>query len=73
MYWFHFYKLPKTVYSDDIPKFTKAKEEQVIRERENDQILPDLTFGDLVKAKILSTMTALPEHVYKKWHYDRVS
>ena len=72
MYWFYFFKLSKTVYGTGIPVYTKADEARIIKERENDNILPDLRFGDLIKQKISSTLTPLPEYVYKKWHYDRI-
>ena len=34
--------------------------------------MSQLTFGDLIKARVSSTMTALQEHVYKQWHFDRI-
>ncbi|KAI9745064.1 MAG: hypothetical protein M1818_001342 [Claussenomyces sp. TS43310] len=72
VYWFYFYKLPKKVCGSNIPVYTKADEDRVIKERENDKILPDLTFGDLIKQKITSTMTPLPEYVYKRWYFNRI-
>ena len=72
VYWFYFFKLSKTTYGSGIPEFTKSDEAKFLKEHENDIIMSQLTFGDLIKARISSTMTALQEHVYKQWHFDRI-
>jgi hypothetical protein len=56
----------------DIPRYSKAQEEEAIRAHANDHILPNLTFGDIVARKISSTLTPLEEYVYKKWYFDRI-
>jgi len=72
VYWFYFYKLPKRLHSPNIPRYTKDDEAKLIAQRANDNILPDLKFGELVKRKVSSNLTALPEYVYKKWHFNRI-
>lgn len=56
----------------DIPRYSKAQEEEAIQAHASDHILPDLTFGDIVARKVSSTLTPLEEYVYKKWHFDRI-
>lgn len=72
VFWFYFFNLGKRVHSPLIPRYTKEDEAKLVSERHNDPILPGLKFGDLLKKKISSTMTALPEYVFKKWHYGRM-
>ncbi|OAL56022.1 FAD-binding domain-containing protein [Pyrenochaeta sp. DS3sAY3a] len=72
VYWFYFFHIGKRTHSPNIPHYTKDQETALLKERAGDAILPGLSFGDLVKAKISSTMTALPEYVFKKWYYGRI-
>lgn len=72
VYWFYFFNLGKRAYSPLIPRYTKDDEAKLVSERYEDPILPGLTFGDMHKNKISSTMTALPEYVFRKWHYGRL-
>ncbi|TGO47132.1 hypothetical protein BOTNAR_0542g00040 [Botryotinia narcissicola] len=70
VYWFYFFKHPTTLYGRDIPRYTKADEAAVLQAHENDPITPDISFKVLQDRKISSTLTALPEYVYKKWHFE---
>ncbi|KAI0136167.1 FAD-binding domain-containing protein [Xylariales sp. AK1849] len=72
VYWFQFTKLPQVVHGSKIPKYSKTDLESHVEARFNDAILPDLTFGDLYKQRVVATMTALPEYVYKQWYFDRI-
>ncbi|KAF7906736.1 hypothetical protein EAF00_001015 [Botryotinia globosa] len=72
VYWFYFFKHPTTLYGRDIPRYTKADEVAVLQAHENDPITPDISFKVLQDRKISSTLTALPEYVYKKWHFERI-
>jgi hypothetical protein len=72
VYWFYFFKLPKTAHGSEIPRFSKEDEAKLLEERADDNILPDLKFRTLFENKITTNMTSLPEHVYDKWHYDRM-
>ncbi|RYP02256.1 hypothetical protein DL764_005863 [Monosporascus ibericus] len=71
-YWFLVRNLGKTVYGDDIPRFTKEEEVMFAREHFDDQITPTLKFSDLYNNKVSSTYTALPEYVYKRWYFNRI-
>lgn len=62
----------KRTTGSDIPRYSKAQEAEAIRAHENDHILPDLTFGDLIARKVSSTLTPLQEYVYKKWYFERI-
>ncbi|PQE09701.1 FAD binding domain-containing protein [Rutstroemia sp. NJR-2017a BBW] len=72
VYWFFFFKHPQTLHGSDIPRYTKEEEAKMFEDHKSDPITPEITFGDLLKKRITSTLTALPEYVYKKWSYDRI-
>jgi 2-polyprenyl-6-methoxyphenol hydroxylase-like FAD-dependent oxidoreductase len=71
IYWFLFKKLPKTAYGE-IPRYTKAQEEALAAEHTSARITDTLTFGEIYAARSSSTLQALPEVVFKKWHYNRI-
>ncbi|KAK2785003.1 hypothetical protein FQN53_008054 [Emmonsiellopsis sp. PD_33] len=72
VFWFHFFKLDKRYYGDDIPKFTEEQKAGYLKAREEDIIAPGLKFGDLAKKKVTCGITALPEFTFEQWHYDRI-
>ncbi|KLP10127.1 Uncharacterized protein Y057_2605 [Fusarium fujikuroi] len=71
-YWFLFVKLPFALYGNDIPRYTKADEEELALQHASDPITPEFTFGQLYEARISSTLTPLHEYVFEKWHYKRI-
>ncbi|KAF4337463.1 zeaxanthin epoxidase chloroplastic [Fusarium beomiforme] len=71
-YWFLFVKLPVTLYGNDIPRYTKAEEEELAAQHASDQITPEVTFGQLYGARTNSTLTPLHEYVFEKWYYNRI-
>ncbi|KAJ6051561.1 hypothetical protein N7499_010901 [Penicillium canescens] len=71
-YWFLVLNMGKTLYGDDIPRFSETEEKAVAKEHWNDRITPTLQFSDLYKSKIASVHTPLPEYVYKKWYFQRM-
>ncbi|OBS27896.1 hypothetical protein FPOA_01838 [Fusarium poae] len=71
-YWFLFAKLPAPLYGKDIPKYTKEDEAKLAQEHACDNITPEITFGDLYKARTNSTLTPLHEWVFQTWHYNRI-
>ncbi|KAK2808447.1 hypothetical protein FQN50_004655 [Emmonsiellopsis sp. PD_5] len=72
VFWFHFFKLDKRYYGDDIPKFTEEQKAGYLKERAEDIIAPGLKFGDLAKNTVTCGITALPEFTFEQWHYDRI-
>ncbi|SCV58308.1 related to hydroxylase [Fusarium fujikuroi] len=71
-YWFLFVKLPFALYGNDIPRYTKADEEELALQHASDPITPEFTFGQLYEARTSSTLTPLHEYVFEKWHYKRI-
>ncbi|KAF4421743.1 Zeaxanthin epoxidase chloroplastic [Fusarium acutatum] len=71
-YWFLFVKLPLTLYGNNIPRYTKADEEELAVQHASDQITPEVTFGQLYGARTSSTLMPLHEYVFEKWHYKRI-
>ncbi|KAH8885604.1 FAD/NAD(P)-binding domain-containing protein [Thozetella sp. PMI_491] len=72
IYWFVFFDTGKTVYGEDIPRFTKADETALLEPHLKDRITDTLTFGELYANRISSTLVPLQEHVYKRWHFQRI-
>ncbi|KXH43032.1 FAD binding domain-containing protein [Colletotrichum simmondsii] len=70
VYWFLFMEL-KTLYGRDIPRYTKADEETIIKQHWNDRILDNMTLGDLYERRIATTLAPLQTYVFEKWHYKR--
>ncbi|KAJ5686680.1 hypothetical protein N7536_009299 [Penicillium majusculum] len=71
-YWFLVRNMGKTYYGADIPRFTKEEEEAFAKEHFDDQITPTLKFSALYKSKTSSAYSSLAEHVYKRWHFQRI-
>ncbi|KAH6871228.1 FAD-binding domain-containing protein [Thelonectria olida] len=72
VYWFYFFKLPRRVYGDDIPTYTKEDEKTLLKQRENDNITPTLKFKELLDKRISSVLVPLQEYVFKQWSYKRI-
>lgn len=72
VYWFLFVSLDKTHYGPELPTFTKEDEEALANEHLDDKIHDNHTFRDLYSTKISSELTAIPEYVFKKWHFQRI-
>lgn len=70
VYWFFIKKVGKKL--QELPHYTKEDEERLAKEHENDKAAENLTFKDLYAAKISSTLTPLPEYVFKRWHFKRI-
>ncbi|KAK1634067.1 hypothetical protein BDP81DRAFT_65215 [Colletotrichum phormii] len=70
VYWFLFMEL-KTLHGRDIPRYTKADEESIIKQHWNDRILENMTLGDLYERRIATTLAPLQTYVFEKWHYKR--
>lgn len=72
LYWFSFMNLDEPAYGKDAPRFTKDDEARVIKEHLEDPVIPGLKLGDLYSRAEVTVMTALHEHVFKKWHFQRI-
>lgn len=72
LYWFFFLNLDEPAYGNDAPRFTKDDEARVVREHSDQPVMPGLNLGDLYCRSEVTVMTALQEHVFKKWHFQRI-
>lgn len=72
VYWFLSIKVENKVCGINVPKYSKADEETFVNQHLDDKIEGGATFRDVYAARISSSVTALPEYVFKKWHFDRV-
>lgn len=72
VYWFLFVDMKQTYHLHNLPRFTKDDEAALAKEHAADVLTENFTFGDLYKSKTSSVLTAIPEYVFKKWHYDRI-
>ncbi|KZL86200.1 fad binding domain-containing protein [Colletotrichum incanum] len=72
VYWFLPVNMGQTYRGKEPPRFTKEDEETLVSEHRNDKITESMTFQDLYSHKVASVLTALPEYVFKKWHFNRV-
>lgn len=73
LYWFYFFNAGNRVNSSHIPRYTKKDEKTLVDKISNDPVLPGLTFGDIYKQKVSSSMTALPEYIYKNGILEELS
>lgn len=71
VYWFLMDKLPKTMYGDQIPKYTKDEEHALAAKYASDPITPEITFGELYACRTSSVLTPLHEYAFSKWFYKR--
>ncbi|KAI1140075.1 FAD binding domain protein [Hypoxylon sp. FL0543] len=72
VYWFMFEKLPETKYGKDIPTFTKDEEAEFAKRNASVPITETVTFGQVYKSRLSSSLTPLHEFVYKKWFFSRI-
>ena len=73
VYWFLFENLPKTVYyADEVPRYTKEDQKEMIEKHWSDKVVDDITLGDLYSNSICTNMTPLHEHIFDKWHFQRM-
>ncbi|KAH7142131.1 FAD-binding domain-containing protein [Dactylonectria macrodidyma] len=72
VYWFYFFKLAQRAYGDDIPSYSKEDEERILKQRENDNITPNLKFKELLDNKISSVLVPLQEYVFRQWYFKRI-
>ncbi|KAF3802821.1 FAD-dependent monooxygenase andE [Colletotrichum gloeosporioides] len=72
VYWFLFMELKETLYGENIPRYTKGDEAEIVKHHVNDQILENMTFGELYEKRIVTTLAPLQTYVFEKWHYKRL-
>lgn len=71
LYWFLFNKMEKAS-GKDIPKFTKEDEVRLEKQHFGDYVTETTTFEDVYNNRLNSTLVALEEHVFARWHFGRI-
>ncbi|CAH0047714.1 unnamed protein product [Clonostachys solani] len=72
VYWFLFMELKETLYGENIPRFTKDDEAEIVKQHFDDCIIDNITFKDLYDRRIITTLAPLQTYVFEKWHYKRL-
>lgn len=71
IYWFLFTGMNTSVGSK-IPRFSKADEAKLVSNLLDDFVTENVTFGDIYRERQTSTLLAVEEHVFTRWHFGRV-
>lgn len=71
LYWFLFAGMERTS-GGQIPRFTKTDEAELVEDRLGDFVTETVTFGDIYEQRQISTLVAVEEHVFKRWHFGRM-
>lgn len=71
LYWFLFASMEK-MSGGQIPRFTKTDEAELVKDRLGDFVTETVTFGDIYEQRQISTLVAVEEHVFKRWHFGRM-
>ena len=73
VYWFLFANLDRPVYGEDAPMGTLEDQDNLVEGRLDDSVAPGVTFRDLYDTSERTIMTPLHEHVFEKWHFQRIT
>jgi hypothetical protein len=57
---------------EKIPRYSEEQRDALAAEHAEDRVTDTLTFGELYALRTTATLQALPEVVFKKWHYNRI-
>lgn len=71
-YWFYFNDIEEKCDGNNIPRFTRDDEKAILDKFGDDLITPEYTMRDLYKESTLTGMTAIVEHIYECWHFQRI-
>ncbi|KAF7555017.1 hypothetical protein G7Z17_g2516 [Cylindrodendrum hubeiense] len=71
-YWFLFFKLPQTHGGVDLPRYSREDEIALASQEAETCINSSVKFKQLYDNVSFSTTTALPHHVFSKWHFGRI-
>lgn len=72
VFWFMFSDIGEKVKGVSVPRYSKEDMEKVLQEHLDDKLDQNHTFADLYKNKTHANITAVPEYVFKKWHFNRI-
>ncbi|CAG9954705.1 unnamed protein product [Clonostachys rosea f. rosea IK726] len=65
VYWFLFMELKETLYGENIPRYTKDDEAEIVKQHFDDYILDNMTFKDLYDKRIVTTLAPLQTYVLR--------
>ncbi|KAL4864905.1 hypothetical protein BDV12DRAFT_175419 [Aspergillus spectabilis] len=71
-FWFVFFKTRKQAESWDTLRYTEEEKEEYAAEFSDDQVRPDLTFGEMYRAATTTVLVPLEEFVLQKYHHKRI-
>ena len=73
VYWFLFENIPETAYlADKVPRLTKEEEKKLAEKYWDDNLADNVKFGELYSKSICVNTTAIHEHIFDKWHFQRM-
>lgn len=65
-------QIQDTTFGDDIPRYTKDDEARLVKEHAGIRMHESMTFADLYSMRTASALVPLEEHIFKRWHYQRI-
>lgn len=71
LYWFLFVQASNSR-GADIPRFTKDDERLLAERHFGDQITETTTFEDIYTRGLHTTLVAIEDHVFPRWHFRRI-
>ncbi|CEI63201.1 unnamed protein product [Fusarium venenatum] len=72
LYWFLYVKNASIMHGKQVPRYTAEDERQLAEQYFEDHFGKTVTFGDVYKNKIVSSLTPLHEYQWKRWHFGRI-
>ncbi|KAF6831150.1 FAD binding domain-containing protein [Colletotrichum musicola] len=71
VYWFLFVQASRSR-GVDIPRFTKDDERRLAERHFGDQITEKTTFEDIYTRKLHTSLVAIEDHVFPRWHFRKI-
>lgn len=66
------FKLKKKHRAPNIPRFTEQEGIEMCESLADSPVWGDIKFGDVWKQRTTFTCVPLEEHMFKKWHHQRI-
>ncbi|KAJ5715439.1 uncharacterized protein N7483_012620 [Penicillium malachiteum] len=71
-FWFFYKQLDRTYRGTEIPRFSEADLEKVVREHWDEYITTDIQLSTLYETRTEALYTSMQEFVFSKWDLDRM-
>lgn len=72
VFWFCFDDIKEGCNGNNIPRFTKADEKALVDRFGDDYVSPKWTLREVYEDSTVTGTTAIVEHIYERWHYERI-